>query len=91
MLSTYKKLGLIMTRKIFLLSSTTVSALMLTPSLALAQTTTSSATPDDSAQIIVTGSRIRRDPLDESTPVVIVDQAAIAVRVLALEIFDQRF
>lgn len=78
MLSTYKKLGLIMTRKIFLLSSTTVSALMLTPSLALAQTTTSSATPDDSAQIIVTGSRIRRDPLDESTPVVIVDQAAIA-------------
>ena len=67
-----------MTRKIFLLSSTTVSALMLTPSLALAQTTTSSATPDDSAQIIVTGSRIRRDPLDESTPVVIVDQAAIA-------------
>ena len=78
MLSTYKKLGLIMTRKIFLLSSTTVSALMLTPSLALAQTTTSSAKPDDSAQIIVTGSRIRRDPLDESTPVVIVDQAAIA-------------
>ena len=78
MLSTYKKLGLIMTRKIFLLSSTTVSALMLTPSLALAQTTTSSATPDDSTQIIVTGSRIRRDPLDESTPVVIVDQAAIA-------------
>jgi iron complex outermembrane receptor protein len=78
MFSTYKKSGLIMTRKIFLLSSTTVSALMLTPSLALAQTTTSSATPDDSAQIIVTGSRIRRDPLDESTPVVIVDQAAIA-------------
>ena len=78
MLSTYNNLGVIMTRKVFLLGSTTVSALMLTPSLALAQTATSGATPDDSSQIIVTGSRIRRNPLDESTPVVIVDQAAIA-------------
>ena len=78
MLSTYNNLGVIMTRKVFLLGSTTVSALMLTPSLVLAQTATSGATPDDSSQIIVTGSRIRRNPLDESTPVVIVDEAAIA-------------
>lgn len=67
-----------MTRKTFLMGSTTVSALILTPSFAFAQAAVPKAMPDDSTAIIVTGSRIRRDPLDESTPVVIVDQAAIA-------------
>ncbi|CAN5358586.1 TonB-dependent receptor [soil metagenome] len=48
-------------------------------SVASAQTVTPQAVEvDESASIIVTGSRIRRDPLAESSPVVIVDQGAIA-------------
>lgn len=34
--------------------------------------------PDDGAAIIVTGSRIRQDPLNQASPVITVDQAALA-------------
>ncbi|MEG3175161.1 TonB-dependent receptor [Sphingomonas sp. RB3P16] len=38
----------------------------------------STAAPEAAGDIIVTGSRIRRDPLDQDTPVVTVDQASLA-------------
>ena len=53
--------------------------LMCDAGAALAQSVTPSAAADEPTQeVIVTGSRIRRDPLNESTPVVIVDQTALA-------------
>ncbi|QQV78832.1 TonB-dependent receptor [Sphingomonas aliaeris] len=47
---------------------------------ALAQSVTTPATSDlaPSDEIVVTGSRIRRDPLNEASPVVVVDQASLA-------------
>src|SRR6185436_20597909 len=36
-----------------------------------------STTPDNSQPIVVTGSRIRRDPLDQAQPVTFVDRADI--------------
>ncbi len=44
----------------------------------LAQTTTTSAETEAASEIIVTGSRIRRDPLDQASPVVTLDQTALA-------------
>ncbi len=44
----------------------------------LAQTTTTSAETEAGSEIIVTGSRIRRDPLDQASPVVTLDQTALA-------------
>lgn len=45
---------------------------------ARAQTTTTSAETEAGSEIIVTGSRIRRDPLDQDSPVVTLDQTALA-------------
>ncbi len=69
-----------MTRKITLLCSTIMSVACLSPTGVAAQIAPDApvAAQDDSAAIIVTGSRIRRDPLDQDKPVVTVDQAAIA-------------
>ena len=39
---------------------------------------TTAATPSPTADIVVTGSRIRRDPLSQDAPIVFVDQADIA-------------
>ncbi len=40
-------------------------------------TATAAAASDDSDTIIVTGSRIRRDPLNQDSPVLVLDQAAL--------------
>jgi iron complex outermembrane recepter protein len=50
-------------------------ALTGTPSAALAQDTAPPAAAQGEQSIIVTGSRIRRDPLDQEQPVVFVDRA----------------
>lgn len=64
-----------------LMVSTAVVALFSAASPALAQDTPSGAASDDAAQdIVVTGSRIRRDRSDEATPMDIVDSQAIADR-----------
>ena len=44
----------------------------------LAQSTAPVATPADAGEIVVTGSRIRRDPLANDSPVVVLDQSALA-------------
>ena len=46
-----------------------------TPSNALAAT--AAATADDADLIVVTGSRIRRDPLNQDSPVIVLDQSAL--------------
>jgi len=57
---------------------------LLAPSMAGAQavavgpTAVASDTTDSADEVIVTGSRIRRDPLDNSSPVVVLDQASLA-------------
>jgi iron complex outermembrane receptor protein len=66
-------------KSIWLRSAMFALAISFSPSLARAQDAPQAATDtDESASIIVTGSRIRRDPLAESSPVVIVDQSSIA-------------
>jgi len=54
------------------------TVMSMTSSEALAQTTTTSAETEAGAEIIVTGSRIRRDPLDQASPVITLDQTALA-------------
>lgn len=48
------------------------------PAQAQAVPSEASAGPDPAADVVVTGSRIRRNPLDQDKPVVTVDEAAIA-------------
>ena len=60
-------------------SSAIVGVMLFTPIIATAQTvTTPAAVADDGDVIIVTGSRIRRDPLSQDSPVITVDQASLA-------------
>jgi iron complex outermembrane receptor protein len=68
-----------------LLGGTALAVLMtLTASPSLAQTPTSAAADESSQEtIVVTGSRIRRDPLDQSSPVVTLDQSSLAQTGLA--------
>mgnify|MGYP003351618781 CR=1 FL=1 len=63
------------------------AAIALTPAVASAQAApeqtpaeaaAASGSDSPSGDIVVTGSRIRRDPLDNPSPVVTVDEAAIA-------------
>ena len=48
------------------------------PPIANAPVTAAAGGSDDADLIIVTGSRIRRDPLNQDSPVVVLDQAALA-------------
>ncbi len=52
-------------------------AALLAPGAAFAQSTSPVAVADDADAIIVTGSRIRQDPLSQSSPVVVLDQASL--------------
>jgi len=61
--------------KSILRCSAVASALVLSSGVALAQTDAPAA--DEGEAIIVTGSRIRQDPLNQSSPVVTVDQTAL--------------
>ena len=61
--------------KSILRCSAVASALVLSSGIALAQTDAPAA--DEGEAIIVTGSRIRQDPLNQSSPVVTVDQTAL--------------
>ncbi len=63
-------------------SAGAIAAIFLLPSGAAAQAAPQDTPADQAAEsgsdIVVTGSRIRRDPLDNPSPVVTVDEAAIA-------------
>ncbi|MEQ1547368.1 MAG: TonB-dependent receptor [Chakrabartia sp.] len=66
-----------MTKKSIYLVGTIFSTILLSnPSMAQAQAAAEATESSDA--IIVTGSRIRRDPLSEDSPIVLVDQAALA-------------
>ncbi len=53
-------------------------AALLAPAGVYAQTTTAATASDDADAIIVTGSRIRQNPLNQDSPVVVVDSESIA-------------
>ena len=70
-----------MTRAVLLSTCAVLASVMIFANGdALAQTTDAPVTTgaQDSEEIIVTGSRIRRDPLNQDSPVVTLDQASIA-------------
>ncbi len=54
------------------------TVMSMTSSEARAQAATTSAETEAGTEIIVTGSRIRRDPLDQASPVITLDQTALA-------------
>ncbi|MBC7521902.1 MAG: TonB-dependent receptor plug domain-containing protein, partial [Sandarakinorhabdus sp.] len=66
--------------KQFLRNGVTLAALIAagTTTGATAQTVAAGAATNEAEAIIVTGSRIRQDPLSQSSPVVVLDQSAIA-------------
>lgn len=81
MLRTTAVLALLAPAAAFAQAATTGPDAAATPGTAAAATgiaATSAGATDDGDLIIVTGSRIRRDPLNQDSPVIVLDQAALA-------------